>query len=118
MKMNQETGRIGEDIAEDFLRNQGYSIRERNYRYKRYGEIDLIVAKDSLLVFVEVKRRMTKLFGGPLYAVSSQKKNNIRKIASQYLSTYDFSSHNNITCRFDLIAITGQSVEWIQDMFR
>jgi putative endonuclease len=48
------TGKLGEAIAEKYLRDKGYSIIERNYR-QRCGEIDIIAKKDNVVHFVEVK---------------------------------------------------------------
>ena len=48
------TGKLGEAIAEKYLRSVGYSIIERNYRQK-CGEIDIVAKKDNTLHFVEVK---------------------------------------------------------------
>ena len=48
------TGNAGEEKATEFLKNQGYSIIERNFRTKG-GEVDIIALKDDVVVFVEVK---------------------------------------------------------------
>lgn len=50
----QTTGRIGENVACQFLEKRGFSIVERNYR-KKWGEIDIVAQKDDVLHFVEVK---------------------------------------------------------------
>lgn len=50
----KETGKIGEDIACQFLEQKGFKILERNYR-KPWGEIDIIAEKDGIVRFVEVK---------------------------------------------------------------
>ena len=47
-------GQLGEDIALGYLKNRGFDVIERNYR-KKWGEIDIICKKDSVLHFVEVK---------------------------------------------------------------
>ena len=47
----QTIGKIGEDLAADYLTDQGYKVIERNYRYG-HGEIDLIAEYDKKLVFV------------------------------------------------------------------
>jgi putative endonuclease len=50
----KETGRIGEDVAAEFLRRKGFAIIERNFR-KPWGEIDIIAEKGDVVRFVEVK---------------------------------------------------------------
>lgn len=47
-------GRQCEQIAEQYLKNRGFSIIERNYR-KKFGEIDIVAKKDNVVHFVEVK---------------------------------------------------------------
>ncbi|MGH3107984.1 MAG: YraN family protein, partial [Rubrobacter sp.] len=64
----------------------GYTLLERNYRTRR-GEVDLIVFKDDILVFVEVKLRRGTGFGDPLEAVTPRKQNTLRSVAEHYLYT-------------------------------
>ena len=52
-----EYGRVGEEKVAQFLKNRGYIIVKRNWRDKRYGEIDIIAENDEYIVFVEVKTR-------------------------------------------------------------
>lgn len=55
MARHNEIGAIGEDLAEEYLRNCGLKIVCRNFR-RPYGEIDIVAREsDGLLVFVEVK---------------------------------------------------------------
>jgi len=54
MSRTQDIGNQGEDIAAELLRAKGYTILARNYR-KKWGEIDIIAKKHSVLHFVEVK---------------------------------------------------------------
>jgi putative endonuclease len=49
-----EIGRLGEDIAVIYLKNNGFSVIGRNYR-KKYGEIDIITKKAGIIHFIEVK---------------------------------------------------------------
>lgn len=56
----KETGKLGEEIAENYLKSKGYKILERNFSKRLgsgrlLGEIDLIAKKDGLITFVEVK---------------------------------------------------------------
>jgi len=58
------SGRVGEQIAFQFLVKSGYKIIARNFRTKM-GEIDLVALEDGCLVFVEVKARWSREFGLP-----------------------------------------------------
>lgn len=51
---NQKIGEIGEHIACRYLENKGFSILDRNYT-RKWGEIDIVSAKDKKTHFIEVK---------------------------------------------------------------
>ena len=97
----KSSGAWGEDLALHYLTTRGYELVERNYR-TRYGEIDLILRKDDLLVFVEVKLRRSTRFGDPLEAVTIHKQTTLRSLAEQYLSDRDPDFD---TLRFDVVGI-------------
>lgn len=73
MSTNIKIGSIGEDLAEEYLQKKGYKILERNYRPKRWGEIDLVAIEDEATVFVEVKTRLPADYGEPQEAVDRHK---------------------------------------------
>ena len=50
----KDTGKIGEDIACEYIKKHGYLLIERNYN-KKWGEIDIIAHKDKMVHFIEVK---------------------------------------------------------------
>lgn len=100
MPKHLETGQIGEEAAARFLEQKGYQVLERNYRYKK-AEIDLIVRKENLLVFVEVKTRTNLAFGMPETFVSARKAQLITKAADEYIFANNW--HGNI--RFDIVAV-------------
>jgi len=54
MARHNEIGKIGEDIATQFLKDKGFEILERNFR-KPYGEIDIVTRKNGVVHFIEVK---------------------------------------------------------------
>ena len=72
----KKLAKFGEDIAAQFLENNDYEILKRNY-HSVYGEIDIICKKDNQLIFVEVKARQSDKFGGPLDAITENKKDKI-----------------------------------------
>lgn len=80
---NQRLGKLGEDIAAEFLRKQGYTILQRNFK-AGYGEIDIIALTSDILVFVEVKTREDTSFGTPEEAVTSRKLREVVKTAEYY----------------------------------
>ncbi|MCP4130297.1 MAG: YraN family protein [bacterium] len=115
---NKELGDSGEDEAVQFLEQKGFEIVERNFRYQRSGEIDIIARKDSLLIFVEVKYRATPIFGGALYSVSSKKKRTLRFIANRFLEANPLLNTKHMIYRFDMIAFENNEIKWIEDIVR
>jgi putative endonuclease len=94
-------GHLGEMMAADRLRKEGYLILERNYRCAQ-GEIDLVAAEDGVLVFVEVRTRTSEGFGSPLETIDHEKRCRLRNAARSYLR------ERNPACRgirFDVVGI-------------
>ena len=79
----QRLGKIGEDLAVEYLRKHGYRILERNFK-KRYGELDIITLSGKILVFVEVKTRIGREFGKPEEAVTPWKLREVIQTAHFY----------------------------------
>lgn len=111
-------GKIGEDIAASFFKSNGFEIIKRNYRFGKIGEIDIIVRKDSMIIFAEVKNRNSSEYGGPHYSITERKKQTLKKVASQFLHAHPALLSKDITYRFDMIAIDNGKAEWIEDIFR
>jgi putative endonuclease len=101
-----KTGNKGEELAANFLANKGFEIVARNYRYK-HSEIDLIVKKELLLVFVEVKTRRSSAFGEPETFVTPRKVAKVLEGAEQYILENNW--HGNI--RFDIISVKTGSTD-------
>jgi putative endonuclease len=76
-------GKTGEDVAIEFLRVAGYKIIERNYKTP-LGEIDAIAKEGGLLVFVEIKTRLSSSVGPPYLSVTWKKKRKIIQNAGFY----------------------------------
>lgn len=83
-----ETGALGEDIAADYLADNGYTIRERNFRI-REGEIDIVAEKDGVLIFVEVRTRRSRSCGTPEESITEKKKERLIALAEAYMEDRD-----------------------------
>ena len=94
-------GTVGEKIAKNYLKNNGYEIIETNF-YTKKGEIDIISQKDNWIVFVEIKTRNNLEYGTPAMAVNFTKKMHIKNSAKIYIHM-----NNLYGCkvRFDVIEI-------------
>jgi len=75
-EFNLATGKLGENIAKEYLENKGYKIIEQNYKTK-YGEIDLVAKKGNELIFIEVRTKRGEDFGTPEETIN---KNKLRKL--------------------------------------
>lgn len=103
MYSKQIIGKLGENVACEFLKGNGYILIEKNFRC-RQGEIDIIL-KDTVkgdLVFVEVKTRTNSLYGYPVEAVNNYKQKHIYNSAKYYIYK---NRIENIPIRFDVIEI-------------
>lgn len=78
------TGNFGEKVTQKYLVKKKYKILERNYSCK-LGEIDIIAANKSNIIFVEVKTRGEHSFSLPSESVTKSKQKKIIKTASLYL---------------------------------
>ena len=82
-KQSKKLGEKGEALAAEYLLKKGYSILERNWRWKR-AEIDLIAMKENTLVLAEVKTRSDTFFGTPDAFVTNQKEAMMLDAGYQY----------------------------------
>jgi len=83
MSQHNEVGKIGEQLAKEFLEKKGYKIIEQNYKTK-YAEIDLIGENKKTLVFVEVRTKIGENFGAPEDTINKQKLWKILQNAKTY----------------------------------
>ena len=115
----QVAGDAGEARALAHLLAQGLTLVQRNYRVARGpnargGEIDLIMRdRDGTLVFVEVRSRGSGDFGGAAASVSVAKQRSLVLAARHYLARLRTAP----PCRFDVVAIDGDRIEWLRAAF-
>ena len=104
-----------ERLAEAYLASKGFTLIERNFLCKA-GEIDIIMLDGEYLVFIEVRYRKNKDFGGALASITPSKQRKLRRAAELYLLKNFSNTPPN--CRFDAVGIEGDDeIEWIKNAF-
>ncbi|WP_078085702.1 YraN family protein [Microbulbifer mangrovi] len=107
-----------EAVAERHITGAGLRVVERNFR-GRFGEIDLIARDGNTLVFVEVRYRRNRNFGGAGVSVDFRKQRKLLATANGYLQYRKI----DCPCRFDVITIErgerneSLNIDWIQNAF-
>lgn len=107
-KFNRLVGTTGEEIAEEYLKKAGYKILEKNHATK-WGELDLIVTKDDVLVFVEVKLKTNEDLGTPEEMIGPAKLSQVRRMAEMYLSENPDVAKKYENYRIDAVCIVGET---------
>ena len=98
----QKKGDWGEEKAMELLRSKGYRIVAQKFRSK-IGEIDVIVVRENVVAFVEVKTRRRLDYGMPCEAVDPAKQRRLRKTAEYFLMTRSWTK--GMQPRMDIIEI-------------
>ena len=116
MAKHNDFGKLGEELAVNYLIGKGYEILERNWR-NNHKEIDIIAKDGTDLVIVEVKTRQSDEYGNPDVAVTKQKQWRLISAANAYV----FQNRLDINTRFDIISIIFKDgepvIEHIEDAF-
>ena len=118
-RSTQSLGAAAEARALAYLKGQGLTLVQRNYRvargpYARGGEIDLILREpDGTLVFVEVRARAADDAGGAAASVIPAKQRRLLYTARHYLQRLPELP----PCRFDVVAIDGEQLQWLRAAF-
>jgi len=116
MAEHNELGKLGEELAVDFLLKKGYKIRAKNWRYLK-AEVDIIAQKENTIIAVEVKTRSTDYFGDPQDFITKKK----IKLLVMAMNEYVVSRDLDVEVRFDIIAILrnqkGTKIEHLEDAF-
>lgn len=111
-----ELGKLGEDLAVEYLQGKGYQILERNW-HSGHKEIDIIALDDTTLVVVEVKTRKSDDYGEPNIAVDKAKQQMLIWAANAYVRYKNLE----VDVRFDIVSIVisdaESEIEHIEDAF-
>ncbi|HCA7078878.1 TPA: YraN family protein [Citrobacter sedlakii] len=112
---SKQTGGAWEVTARRWLERKGLQFIAANVN-ERGGEIDLIMREGKTTVFVEVRYRRSAAFGGAAASVTRSKQRKLLHTARLWLARHN-GSFDTVDCRFDVLAFTGNDVEWLRDAF-
>lgn len=111
-----ELGKKGEQMAADYLKESGYKILKRNWKFGRH-EVDIIAENKDFIVFAEVKTRTEELLLTVGEIVNRDKQRSIILCAEKYIEWYNVSKES----RFDIITViiseAGNKTDHIEDAF-
>lgn len=109
MKNSRSKGYKGEREARRYLEKMGYQVLSQNY-YTSYGEIDLIVKKESTLFFVEVKAWNSVSPEFLLNSITKEKRRRIFQSSQVFLQTYP--EYKEYQLQFDVLFIKGKDITY------
>ena len=116
MAAHNELGKLGEDLAVDYLKKNGYTILDTNWTFQK-AEIDIIAQIENTLAIVEVKTRSSLEFGLPQDFVKPKKIQLLVKAVDAYVNAKNL----DLEVRFDIIAIHKEdksfAIEHLIDAF-
>lgn len=116
MAEHNETGKAGEKLAAKYLRENGYDILERNWRFNHF-EIDIVARKGNILSIVEVKTLTGDFFGEPEEGVTKRKERFLSSAAHEYVVMKNL----DVEVRYDIISVTffegRHELKMIEDAF-
>lgn len=120
MAEHNELGKKGEDLAVEYLIQNGYEILDRNWIFQK-AEIDIIAKKDHFLAVIEVKTRSSLDYGSPQDFVKPKKIQLLIKAVNAYINDREKDFDDDLEIRFDIIAIHKSqetfAIEHLTDAF-
>ncbi len=105
MSEQSELGKLGEQLAAEFLRKNDHIILNQNFVWEK-AEIDIITIKDNKIVFVEVKTRVAPYLNDPALMVPMKKWRQIMKAADYFMK----ERTDDLTAQFDIISVITNKV--------
>ena len=100
MAEHNELGKLGEELAVEYLQKEGYEILETNWVFQK-AEIDIIAKKGEIIAVIEVKTRSSIEFGSPEEFVKPKKIQLLVKAVNEYIISNNLDSE----VRFDIVSI-------------
>lgn len=114
-QLSSQQGAAWEYRARLWLERKGLRFVAANVR-ERWGEIDLIMKHHHAIVFIEVRYRRSAQFGDAATSVTPAKQHKLLQTARCWLARQS-GSFDTVDCRFDVLAFTGNEIEWIENAF-
>lgn len=112
----KETGRIGEEMALDWLQSRGFRLRDRNWR-TGHKELDLVMESPERVHIVEVKTLTPPLLRQPFERVDSLKQARLVAAARRYVAEQKVKKE----VQFDVVSVvldgSRSQVEYIPEAF-
>ena len=103
-------GDASENLATDFLEQEGFIILERNYFARKLGEIDIIAQKENILHFIEVKSGKADF--DPVYNITPAKLRKVINSAHYYMKTKNI----DVAFSIDALIIRYDEVEFLENV--
>jgi len=114
----RHAGNWAEEAAAEFLLEQGLELVGRNFS-RKFGELDLIMFDDEILVFIEVRFRRNAAYGDGLSSVGVRKQRKIITAARAFLLSHPGLRFR--ACRFDVVSVSRPNYRpmfnWVSDAF-
>lgn len=110
MPESHELGKKGEELAVEYLKDNGYTIIARNWTWGKH-EIDIIASRKKIIVFAEVKTRSIDYQVHPREAVNREKQKSMITAANGYIQSHQVDND----CRFDVITVVQNKAEYTID---
>jgi putative endonuclease len=110
MAEHNELGNLGEERAQEYLKQKGFKILHNNWKAGKL-ELDIIAIKDDWLVIVEVKTRSTETFEHPEEAITLKKIRNIINATHLFIKQFDWNGET----RFDVVSVIPHGNEFLID---
>ena len=107
--MSRAKGNIAEDKACDFLVANGFLVVEKNF-YSRFGEIDIIAAKDDVLHFIEVKAGLD--YESAIQNITPRKISRIIKTLHVYMKKNGL----DVDFMIDAVVVTPKEIQLVQNI--
>jgi putative endonuclease len=105
MAAHNDYGNAAEELACDALRQRGWAVLERNWRYHR-KEIDLVMRRRGIVAFVEVRARESASHGHPLATIGPRKRRDLEMAARGWVA---LNGRSHEAYRFDVVTVLGRS---------